>query len=81
MEAEMSFVLHVEGLTLRVSSHIINDAEVFRLVFSDKRPPLTITETFIGSKISRHDFWTSLPQGRQKEAEFFGRKINHHLKK
>ena len=80
MQNEEPFELAINGLKLKVTSHIINDAEVFRIVFSDGRPPLVITETFIGSKLSRHDFWTSIPQGRQKEAAFFGKKIDEHFK-
>jgi hypothetical protein len=81
MQNEPPFELQIDNLKLQVTSHIINDAEVFRLVFSDGRPPLVITETFICSKISRHDFWTSIPRGRQKEAAFFGKKIDEHFKK
>ena len=80
MQNEPPFELEIDSLKLQVTSYIINNAEVFRLVFSDGRPPLVITQTFIGSKISRHDFWTSIPGGRQKEAAFFGRKIDEHFK-
>jgi len=80
MQNEAPFELNIDSLKLKVTSHIINNAEVFRIVFSDGRPPLVITETYIGSKLSRHDFWTSIPQGRQKEAAFFGNKIDEHFK-
>jgi hypothetical protein len=81
MQSAEPFELRTVDLKMRVTSHIINDAEVFRLTFSDGRPPLVITETYIGSKISRHDFWTSIPQGRQKEAAFFGKMIDKHFNK
>jgi len=80
MQNDDPFELKIDDLKMRVTSHLINYAEVFRIVFSDGRPPLVITETFIGSKLSRHDFWTSIPGGRPKEAAFFGKMIDEHLK-
>lgn len=80
MQNEPPFDLQIDDLKLQVTSYIINDAEVFRLLFSDGRPPLVITMTFVGSKISRHNFWTSIPAGRQKEAALFGKKIDEYFK-
>lgn len=77
MQTDEEFEIDIQGLILTVTSHIINGDEIFRIVFSDNRPPLIITEAIAGSK----PFWTSVPQGRQKEAEFFGAQIAEHFKK
>lgn len=77
MQNGEAFKIEVNELALEVTSHIINASEVFRIVFSDKRPPLVVTESLSNGQL----FWTSVPQGRQKEAEFFGRLIEEKLKK
>jgi len=77
MQTDEEFVIDIQGLVLTVTSHIINGDEIFRIVFSDNRPPLIVTEAITGSR----SFWTSVPQGRQKEAEFFGARIAEHFKK
>ncbi|MNH45331.1 hypothetical protein D3C79_1077380 [compost metagenome] len=59
-----------------VSEHTVNDQQIFRLMFSDDRLPLVITRI---SSVSGN-LWTSIPQGRQKEAELFGKEISKHLK-
>lgn len=76
MQTAEHFQIEVQGLELNVTSHIINNNEVFRIVFSDNRPPLIINEALAGGRL----FWTSIPQGRQKEAEFFGKLIEVKLK-
>jgi hypothetical protein len=76
MQTAEQFQIEVQGLELAVTSHIINNNEVFRIVFSDNRPPLVVIEaTALG-----RPFWTSIPEGRQREAEFFGRLIGEKLK-
>jgi hypothetical protein len=42
---------------------------VYRIAFSDGRPPLVITRA-VGKEIGRH--WTSIPEGRLDEAEEIG---------
>jgi len=77
MQTADQFEIKLQDLVLTVTSHIVNNDEIFRIVFSDNRPPLIVTEAIAGSQ----PFWTSVPQGRQKEAEFFGARIAEHLKK
>jgi len=77
MQTAEEFEIDIQGLVLKVTSHIINGDEIFRIVFSDNRPPLIVIEAIAGSR----PFWTSVPQGRQKEAEFFGARIADHFKK
>jgi hypothetical protein len=77
MQTSEEFEIDIQGLVLKVTSHIIKGDEIFRIVFSDNRPHLIVTEAIAGSQ----PFWTSVPQGRQKEAEFFGARIAEHCKK
>lgn len=70
------FEIQVEGLKIAVIEHTLKEQQVFRLVFEDNRPPLVITS----AKTWNGTVWTSIPQGRQKEAELFGKEISKHLK-
>lgn len=76
MQTAEEFEIAIQGLVLKVTGHIINSDEVFRITFSDGRPPLLVTEAISGGR----PFWTSIPQGRQKEADFFGKLIAEKLK-
>lgn len=70
------FEITVQGVKIAVIEHTLKEQQVFRLVFDDKRAPLVITS----AKTWAGDMWTSIPQGRQKEAELFGNEISKHLK-
>ncbi|MGN6265438.1 MAG: hypothetical protein ACTHM5_07170 [Ginsengibacter sp.] len=64
-----SFQLPYKDQTINVQRHSVGGTTVFRISFSDRRPPLVITR-------ARHqnafNFWTSIPEGRQTEAEEIG---------
>ena len=60
-----------------VNRHSVGAQTIFRIVFSDKRPPLVITRA---SHSNAYIFWTSIPEGRQKEAEEVGILISEYLK-
>lgn len=68
--------IEIQGLKIAVSEHIVNGQQVFRLSFSDNRKPMVIAR----AKTWNGETWTSIPQGRQKEAEDFGIEISKHLK-
>jgi len=70
------FEIEVNGLKVVVIEHTLRDQQIFRLVFDDNRAPLVITS----AKTWAGEVWTSIPQGRQKEAELFGKEISKHLK-
>ena len=70
------FEIEVNGLKVVVNEHTVRDQQIFRLVFDDNRAPLVITS----AKTWAGEVWTSVPQGRQIEAELFGREISEHLK-
>ncbi|KQM77972.1 hypothetical protein ASE74_16410 [Pedobacter sp. Leaf216] len=76
MTIQETFTVELHDINFDVTSHWIGNAHVFRLTFSDGRPPLNIIEA-----MGYRPFWTSVPQGRQIEAEFFGRKINEYQSK
>jgi len=73
---ENMFEIEVQGLKIAVYEHVVNDQQVFRLSFADNRKPLVVARV----KTWNGDTWTSIPQGRQKEAEEFGKEISKHLK-
>jgi len=66
-----------KGVPITVSKHLLKSTEIFRVVFSDQRLPLIIT---IAKKESGRNFWTSVPQGRLREAEQIGDLITNHFK-
>ena len=60
-----------------MNRHFVGTQVIFRIVFSDKRPPLVITRA---EHSNVHKFWTSIPEGRQKEAEEVGTLISEYFK-
>jgi hypothetical protein len=69
MEMENSFELDHNGGRIKVQRHSISGQVVFRVQFPDKRQPLILTRA-LNSNATR--FWTSVPEGRQKEADEIG---------
>lgn len=67
-------VLHTK--VAHVSVHKIRSANVFHVVFDSGKPDLNIT---IAIKDDGDKFWTSLPEGRQEEAELAGEAIDAYL--
>jgi hypothetical protein len=70
------FDFQLDDLKVAVTEHTVNGQQVFRLVFGDNRSPLIISR----AKTWNGEIWTSIPRGRQKEAEEFGKQISKHLK-
>lgn len=70
------FEIEIKGLKIAVSEHNVNGQQIFRLSFGDNRNPLVIAR----AKTWNGATWTSIPQGRQEEAEEFGKEISKHLK-
>lgn len=71
------FDIEIAGQLAHVTFHKIKAAKVFHLSFDSRRPSLNITVAINddGSK-----FWTSVPEGRQEEAEFAGKIIAAYLR-
>jgi hypothetical protein len=74
---ENSFELHFKGGNIQVQRHQIERQTIYRIAFSDKRPPLVLTRA-TGTDTGKH--WTSIPEGRLNEAEEIGPLIQEHIK-
>lgn len=72
-----TFDIEVEGQPVQVTVHKIKSAKVFHLVFKGKRRALNVT---VGTDDEGGKFWTSVPEGRQEEAELAGKVIATYLR-
>ena len=77
MNEALNFTLTVKGESIQVSQHTVGKNQVFRVVFPDKRAPLIVSKAK-GANIGA--FWTSIPEGRQQEAEDIGEFIEEYLR-
>lgn len=78
MAAEPIFELDFQGGKIKVQRHSLGGhTTVYRVGFSDGRAPLVITRAS-GTEIGRH--WTSIPEGRFKEAQEVGPVIEEYIK-
>jgi hypothetical protein len=77
-EVEAPFTITDAGVFIQVSEHELKEMRIFRLVFPDNRKPLNITVAERRGTSER--FWTSVPEGRQEEAEQFGRLIANYIR-
>ncbi|MBZ4187656.1 hypothetical protein [Niabella beijingensis] len=69
-----SFVAH--GVTLKCERMNLPRVIAFNIVFSSSRKPIVITKA---KNAEKKEFWTSVPEGRQQEAEGVGRLIEEYL--
>jgi len=77
MDMEAPFEIEYEGLAANVTEHFLKDMRVFHITFAGKRKPLVITVAEVpGGK----KWWTSVPQGRQKEAEEVGKLVANYIR-
>jgi hypothetical protein len=72
IEEQVGFQIEYKECPATVTEHPIKDRRVFYIQFTDGRKPLTIT---VGQDRKEVKFWTSIPQGRQQEAEQVGKLI------
>lgn len=77
MEDPKVFEVELNGQTVRVSDHTIKSARIFHLVYPDRHPALNIT---IAENKDGKKFWTSIPEGRQEEAELAGKVIATYIR-
>lgn len=71
------FTIEYKEMTCKVVQYDVQGSTVFMITFADQTPTLLITRAEgPGGK-----FWTSLPEGRQEEAEEAGEQVLQHLKK
>ena len=64
--SEDIFELNFKDGMIRVQRHLVSNQIIYRIVFSDKRNPFVITRAL--TENAPH-WWTSIPEGRQREAE------------
>ena len=62
---------------INVSQHFIGAQSIYKIIFSDKRPPLVITRA---THANANKFWTSIPEGRLRETEEVGNLISEYFK-
>lgn len=71
------FELEYKGSKIMVRKHVVAGQVVYRVQFPDRRQPLVLHRA-LDANASR--FWTSLPEGRQREAEEIGNLISAYFK-
>ena len=72
-KASDNFELDFEEGKIQVHRLLVGTQTIFRVIFSDKRQPLVVTRA---THANAYKFWTSIPEGRQKEAEEVGALIS-----
>ena len=75
-KASDNFELDFEEGKIQVNRLLVGTQTIFRVIFSDKRQPLVVTRA---AHANAYKFWTSIPEGRQKEAEEVGALISEHF--
>jgi len=63
------FELEFEQGKMHISRHSIGSQVIFSVIFSNKKSPLIVTRVL---QPNGNKFWTSVPEGRQREAEEVG---------
>jgi len=74
--SEDIFELNFKDGMIRIQRHLLSNQIIYRIVFSDKRNPLVIT---IAITENAAHWWTSIPEGRQGEAEEIGQLIEKYF--
>lgn len=72
-----NFEIEVAGGKAKVQRHSISEQVIFRIIYPGKIPPLVLTHAI---RENGTRFWTSIPEGRQREAEEIGKLIVEHFK-
>jgi len=72
-----NFELDYKDGKILVQRHSIEAQVIFKITFSNERPPLVVTRAIHSNA---YKFWTSIPEGRQKEAEEIGALISEYFK-
>ncbi len=76
-EIEPPFELELEGKQISIGEHQVGSKRVFHVDFKGSKKPLVIT---VGVGLVKEKFWTSIPQGRQAEAEQIGKLIAEYIR-
>ncbi len=70
------FEMELNGVKMFIEELDLPGHTAFKVVFSSERKPIIVTRT----KDYDRAFWTSIPEGRQKEAEGVGQLIEDYFK-
>ncbi len=70
------FEIRYKSTSIKVETLNVKGIVAYRAVFSSNRQPLLLTKA---TNFNLNDFWTSIPEGRQKEAEGLGKLIDEHF--
>ncbi len=73
---ENRFTLESHGVTLNVERLNLPGHTTFRVVFSSGRRPIVISRA---TNADAAKFWTSIPEGRQQEAEGVGKLLEQYF--
>ncbi|QXV66824.1 hypothetical protein INP83_06995 [Mucilaginibacter sp. 21P] len=76
-EIEPPFEIQFQGKTARVTEAEIKSRRIFHLQYDGHQKPLTITVAKDNKDVK---FWTSIPEGRQEEAEQAGKLIAQYIR-
>jgi len=76
MADENNFTLESHGVTLSVRRINMPGHVIFRVEFSSRREPIVVARA---TSFNTNRFWTSIPEGRQKEAEGVGKLIEQYF--
>jgi hypothetical protein len=77
MEDPKQFDIEWIGNFAHVAVHIIKSERIFHVEFNERRKPLNLV---IATDKNDNKFWTSVPEGRQEEAEFAGKLIAAYIR-
>ena len=76
-EFDSNFELESNGVNMNVQKLSLPGYTAFRVSFSSARQPLVLARD---TNENAERFWTSIPEGRQKEAEGVGKLIEEYYK-
>ncbi len=76
-EIEPPFNIDYENTTARVTEAEIKNRRIFHIQFTGDKKPMAIT---VGRDNKDVKFWTSIPEGRQEEAEQVGKLIADYIR-
>ena len=77
-EVEPPFELEYKGKAFTVTEAEIRNRRIFHMQIPGEKRVLTIT---VGKGPREEKFWTSVPEGRQQEAEEVGKLIAEYIRR
>lgn len=76
-ELEPQFKLLYEGNNLTITERQLGTKRIFQIDFESQAKPLIIT---VATHESGKKFWTSIPEGKQYDAEQIGKLIANYIR-